>query len=83
MEFVFIGAVVCVLSTALRALKSVLQGVLLSSSEDKIDSMNLLLYMAPIACTALLPVSLNMEPGALQSLKVSQAMEEQPTLSYR
>mmetsp|Transcript_11879 Transcript_11879/g.43452 ORF Transcript_11879/g.43452 Transcript_11879/m.43452 type:complete len:312 (-) Transcript_11879:4065-5000(-) len=68
LEFVFIGAVVCVLSTALRALKSVLQGVLLSSSEDKIDSMNLLLYMAPIACVALLPVSLVQEPTAWQSL---------------
>mmetsp|Transcript_11880 Transcript_11880/g.43458 ORF Transcript_11880/g.43458 Transcript_11880/m.43458 type:complete len:334 (-) Transcript_11880:4065-5066(-) len=70
LEFVFIGAVVCVLSTALRALKSVLQGVLLSSSEDKIDSMNLLLYMAPIACVALLPVSLVQEPTAWQSLMV-------------
>ncbi|KAI3930636.1 hypothetical protein MKX01_037082, partial [Papaver californicum] len=56
--FVFI---ICVGATAARALKSVLQGILLTSEGEKLNSMNLLLYMAPIAVVFLLPATLFME----------------------
>ncbi|KAI3471706.1 hypothetical protein Pfo_028356 [Paulownia fortunei] len=52
-------------ATAARAFKSVLQGVLLSSEGEKLNSMNLMLYMAPIAVVVLLPAALVMEPNVL------------------
>ncbi|KAH9766743.1 putative sugar phosphate/phosphate translocator [Citrus sinensis] len=52
-------------STAARALKSVLQGILLSSEGEKLNSMNLLLYMAPIAVVLLLPATLIMEKNVV------------------
>lgn len=55
----------CISATAARAFKSVLQGVLLSSEGEKLNSMNLMLYMAPIAVVFLLPASLVMEPNVL------------------
>ncbi|KAL8102879.1 putative sugar phosphate/phosphate translocator At3g11320 [Apium graveolens] len=60
-SFHLFGFIMCVGATAGRALKTVLQGVLLSSEEEKLNSMNLLLYMAPIAVALLLPVTLYME----------------------
>lgn len=55
----------CISATAARAFKSVLQGVLLSSEGEKLNSMNLMLYMAPIAVVFLLPAALVMEPNVL------------------
>ncbi|KAG5416183.1 hypothetical protein IGI04_003750 [Brassica rapa subsp. trilocularis] len=52
-------------ATAARALKSVLQGILLSSEGEKLNSMNLLLYMAPIAVVFLLPATLIMEKNVV------------------
>ncbi|KAM0971623.1 hypothetical protein ACFX13_019807 [Malus domestica] len=49
---------VCVGSTAGRALKLVVQGILLTSDSEKLHSMNLLLYMAPMAVCILLPFTL-------------------------
>ncbi|XP_074364371.1 putative sugar phosphate/phosphate translocator At3g11320 [Apium graveolens] len=60
-SFHFFGLLMCVAATAGRALKTVLQGVLLSSEGEKLNSMNLLLYMAPIAVVLLLPVTLYIE----------------------
>ncbi|KAK1377959.1 putative sugar phosphate/phosphate translocator [Heracleum sosnowskyi] len=60
-SFHLFGFVMCIGGTAARALKTVLQGVLLSSEGEKLNSMNLLLYMAPIAVVLLLPVTLYME----------------------
>ncbi|MBA0811346.1 hypothetical protein Gohar_003254 [Gossypium harknessii] len=51
----------CISATAARALKSVLQGILLSSEGEKLNSMSLLLYMALIAVVFLLPATLIME----------------------
>ncbi|KAK9072939.1 hypothetical protein SSX86_009375 [Deinandra increscens subsp. villosa] len=59
--FHLFGFLVCVGSTAGRALKSVVQGLLLTSESEKLHSMNLLLYMAPMAATILLPFSLYIE----------------------
>ncbi|KAF3786744.1 putative sugar phosphate/phosphate translocator [Nymphaea thermarum] len=64
-SFHLFGFIMCIGATAARALKSVLQGILLSSEGEKLNSMNLLLYMAPIAVVLLLPATLLMEPNVL------------------
>ncbi|KAI3705081.1 hypothetical protein L1987_75313 [Smallanthus sonchifolius] len=55
----------CVSATAARALKTVVQGILLSSEGEKLNSMNLLLYMAPIAVVLLLPATMYMEENVV------------------
>uniref|UniRef100_A0A9I9CTU5 Sugar phosphate transporter domain-containing protein n=1 Tax=Cucumis melo TaxID=3656 RepID=A0A9I9CTU5_CUCME len=60
-SFHLFGFLICVAATAARALKSVLQGILLSADGEKLNSMNLLLYMAPMAVVFLLPATLIME----------------------
>lgn len=64
-SFHLFGFIMCVGATAARALKSVLQGILLSSEGEKLNSMNLLLYMAPIAVVLLLPATLYMEQNVV------------------
>ncbi|XP_010276035.1 PREDICTED: probable sugar phosphate/phosphate translocator At1g12500 [Nelumbo nucifera] len=59
--FHLFGFLICVGSTAGRALKSVVQGILLTSEAEKLHSMNLLLYMAPMAALILLPFTLYIE----------------------
>ncbi|KAG8484805.1 hypothetical protein CXB51_021342 [Gossypium anomalum] len=61
--FHLFGFMMCIGATAARALKSVLQGLLLSSEGEKLNSMNLLMYMAPVAVMALFPAALYMEKG--------------------
>lgn len=63
--FHLFGFLVCVGSTAGRALKSVVQGILLTSEAEKLHSMNLLLYMAPMAAMILLPFTLYIEGNVL------------------
>lgn len=63
--FHLFGFLICVGSTAGRALKSVVQGILLTSESEKLHSMNLLLYMAPMAAMILLPFSLYIEGNVL------------------
>ncbi|KAL0321884.1 UNVERIFIED_CONTAM: putative sugar phosphate/phosphate translocator [Sesamum calycinum] len=63
--FHLFGFIMCLGATAARALKSVVQGILLSSEEEKVDSMNLLLYTAPLAVVLLLPVMLCMEKNVV------------------
>ncbi|KAF2566627.1 hypothetical protein F2Q68_00025719 [Brassica cretica] len=64
-SFNLFGFITCIAATAARALKSVLQGILLSSEGEKLNSMNLLLYMAPIAVVFLLPATLIMEKNVV------------------
>ncbi|XP_054782353.1 probable sugar phosphate/phosphate translocator At3g11320 [Prosopis cineraria] len=64
-SFHLFGFLVCVSATAARAFKSVLQGVLLSSEGEKMNSMNLLMYMAPMATVVLLPAALLMEKDVI------------------
>ncbi|XP_027163555.1 probable sugar phosphate/phosphate translocator At3g11320 [Coffea eugenioides] len=64
-SFHLFGFIMCVGATGARALKSVLQGILLSSEGEKLNSMNLLLYMAPIAVVLLLPATLYMEKNVV------------------
>ncbi|KAF7144867.1 hypothetical protein RHSIM_Rhsim04G0106000 [Rhododendron simsii] len=65
-SFHLYGFIMCISATAARAFKSVLQGILLSSEGEKLNSMNLLLYMSPIAVLVLLPATLLMEPDVLE-----------------
>ncbi|KAM0953258.1 putative sugar phosphate transporter domain-containing protein [Dioscorea sansibarensis] len=64
-SFHLFGFLMCIGATAARALKSVLQGILLTSEGEKLNSMNLLLYMAPIAVILLLPATLIMEENVV------------------
>ncbi|KAK1563412.1 hypothetical protein Q3G72_027241 [Acer saccharum] len=64
-SFNLFGFIMCVSATAARAFKSVLQGILLSSEGEKLNSMNLLMYMAPIAVVILLPATLIMEENVI------------------
>ncbi|KAJ0449644.1 putative sugar phosphate transporter domain-containing protein [Helianthus annuus] len=64
-SFHLFGFIMCIGATAARALKSVLQGILLSSDGEKLNSMNLLLYMAPVAVVILLPATLLMEDNVV------------------
>ncbi|GBG71867.1 hypothetical protein CBR_g10803 [Chara braunii] len=59
--FDLFGFLMCITSTSGRALKSVVQGMLLTSESEKLNSLNLLLYMAPVACLVLLPATLILE----------------------
>ncbi|CAN6331245.1 unnamed protein product [Urochloa humidicola] len=63
-SFHLFGFIMCVGATAGRALKTVLQGILLSSEEEKMNSMDLLRYMAPVAVILLVLVTLIMEREA-------------------
>ena len=74
--FVLSGFIACMSATAARAFKSVLQSLLLSSDSEKMNSMNLLLYMAPIAASVLLPPAVIMEPNAFAS--AGELAEEHP-----
>ncbi|KAK4404832.1 udp-uronic acid transporter 1 [Sesamum angolense] len=62
-SFHLYGFIMCIGATAARAFKSVLQGILLSNEGEKLNSMNLMLYMAPIAILVLLPAAIVMEPN--------------------
>ncbi|CAN7120504.1 unnamed protein product [Brassica rapa subsp. narinosa] len=66
----------CISATAARAFKYVLQGILLSSEGEKLNSMSLMLYMFPIAVIALLPVTIVMEPNVM-SVILSLARQHQ------
>ncbi|XP_015692779.2 probable sugar phosphate/phosphate translocator At3g11320 [Oryza brachyantha] len=69
-SFHLFGFIMCVGATAARALKTVLQGILLSSEEEKLNSMDLLRYMAPVAVILLIPATLIMERDALSMVTV-------------
>ncbi|KAK7264422.1 hypothetical protein RJT34_32031 [Clitoria ternatea] len=73
--FHLFGFLVCVGSTAGRALKSVVQGILLTSEAEKLHSMNLLLYMAPMAALILLPFTLYIE-GNVLGFTIEKARED-------
>lgn len=72
-SFHFWGFLACICSSVFRGLKSIIQSVLLSSSADKLDSLNLLRYMAPIACLMLLPGVLILEGNAFDQAQAIAA----------
>jgi hypothetical protein len=57
-----LGFIFCLAATAGRALKSVVQAMLMSDPAEKLDPMSLLLYMASISVVILVPTSLIWEP---------------------
>jgi len=59
-----VGFVACFSATFARALKSVLQGLLLTNENEKLDSLNLLMYMSPVALFVLVASANVMEPDA-------------------
>ncbi|XP_021754028.1 probable sugar phosphate/phosphate translocator At1g12500 [Chenopodium quinoa] len=73
--FHLFGFFLCVGSTSGRALKSVVQGLLLTSDSEKLNSMNLLMYMAPMAAAVLLPFSLYIE-GNVAGITIQKAKQD-------
>jgi len=63
--FQLAGFTAAVTATAARAFKSVLQGLMLNESSDKMDSLSLLMYMAPIAGALLVPATMYFEQNAM------------------
>ena len=59
-----------------------MQGLLLADSSEKMDSMNLLLYMAPIAALLLVPAIMISEPTVL-SVAREQAYADHSELFTR
>ncbi|XVF19936.1 hypothetical protein REPUB_Repub11eG0154400 [Reevesia pubescens] len=79
--FHLFGFIMCIGATAARALKSVLQGILLSSEGEKLNSMNLLMYMAPVAVIVLVPTALFMEEGVV-GITIALARDDWKFLLY-
>ncbi|KAK9279228.1 hypothetical protein L1049_012906 [Liquidambar formosana] len=80
-SFHLFGFIMCVGATAARAFKSVLQGILLSSEGEKLNSMNLLMYMAPVAVVFLLPAALLMEKDVI-GITIALARDDVRILWY-
>ncbi|KAJ8452654.1 hypothetical protein Cgig2_004990 [Carnegiea gigantea] len=80
-SFHLFGFLMCVGATAARALKTVLQGILLSSEAEKLNSMNLLMYMAPIAVVCLIPAALIMEKNVV-GITIALAKEDTKFIWY-
>ena len=59
-----LGFFACLSATFARALKSVLQGLLLTSDKERLDSINLLIHMSPVALIVLFIATNAMEPEA-------------------
>jgi len=49
------------------------QGVLLTDPTEKMDSMNLLRYMAPISLSVLIPATIYLEPGVFAQVSASRS----------
>ncbi|KXZ48122.1 hypothetical protein GPECTOR_30g218 [Gonium pectorale] len=62
--FNLVGFSCCLAATALRALKSVLQSLLMTDPSEKLDPMSLLVYMSGVSICFLLPMSVILEPSA-------------------
>lgn len=58
------GCIICLTATAVRALKTVIQAMLLTDTAEKLDSMSLLFYMCSISVVLLAGATAMLEPGA-------------------
>ncbi|KAI8470787.1 MAG: triose-phosphate transporter family-domain-containing protein [Monoraphidium minutum] len=58
------GFAACLLATAGRALKGVVQAMLLSDPSERLDPMSLLFYMSSVSVLLLAPAAWLLEPGA-------------------
>eukprot|EP00899_Mesostigma_viride_P012904 jgi/Mesvir1/21614/Mv04039-RA.2 len=68
--FNLLGFCMCLFATSARALKTVLQGLLLTN-----EGINLLMYIAPIACMILLPASLVLE-GNVAAVLIARTRQD-------
>lgn len=66
--FHIVGFTACVLAAAGRALKSVVQSMLMTDPSEKLDAMSLLLYMSAVSTVLLAPVALYLEPDCIQEV---------------
>ncbi|XP_065878808.1 probable sugar phosphate/phosphate translocator At3g11320 [Euphorbia lathyris] len=80
-SFHLFGFIMCFGATAARALKTVVQGILLSSEGERLHSMNLLMYMAPVAVIFLIPATIFMESEVL-AITVSLARDDPRFIVY-
>ncbi|KAG2445767.1 hypothetical protein HXX76_000371 [Chlamydomonas incerta] len=64
--FNVIGFTCCLAATALRALKSVVQSMLMTDPAEKLDPMSLLLYMSGVSVAFLLPMAVMLEPTSFR-----------------
>lgn len=80
-SFHLFGFLMCIGATAARALKSVVQGILLSSEGEKLHSMNLLMYMAPVAVLVLVPAAFFMERDVV-GITISLARDDTKFMFY-
>lgn len=64
--FSVLGFSCCLAATALRALKSVVQSIIMSDPAEKLDPMSLLLYMSAVSLLFLVPMAALLEPGCTQ-----------------
>jgi len=68
-SFHLVGFCACVAATAGRALKSVVQAMLLTDASEKLDPMSLLFYMSCFSVLLLLPATAVLEPAALATTR--------------
>mmetsp|Transcript_13757 Transcript_13757/g.29598 ORF Transcript_13757/g.29598 Transcript_13757/m.29598 type:complete len:373 (+) Transcript_13757:157-1275(+) len=61
-----VGFMFCLMATAGRALKSVVQSILMTDPSEKLDPMSLLLYMSAICVAILIPATVILEPNAYE-----------------
>ncbi|EFJ50855.1 plastidic phosphate translocator [Volvox carteri f. nagariensis] len=65
--FSVIGFTCCLIATSLRALKSVLQSLLMTDPSEKLDPMSLLVYMSGVSVAILLPLTAVLEQASWQA----------------
>ncbi len=65
--FHLLGFILCMSATAGRALKTVVQALIMSDPAEKMDPMSLLVYMSAVSVAILVPLTLVMEPNALHA----------------
>lgn len=78
--FHMIGFTACLLATAGRALKTVLQAILLTNPDEQLDPMSLLLYMSAVSSFLLAFIMLLIEPDAV--MVVLGITQSQPHFGY-
>lgn len=65
------GFTACLVATATRALKSVVQAMLLANANEKLDSVSLIYYMSAMSVVLLAPATAVLEP---RSLSITRAL---------
>ncbi|GLI58814.1 hypothetical protein VaNZ11_000580 [Volvox africanus] len=78
--FSVIGFTCCLIATSLRALKSVLQSLLMTDPSEKLDPMSLLVYMSGVSVAILVPLTICLEPLSWQAALVM--MERSSSFAY-